>query len=64
MNKDYKEIYHAKAELRAIVDNIRYALHSLISGGDVPSKKQVKEHLIQNIDAFFLDNEKHDEDEK
>jgi len=54
---DIDKANNVKEELRAIADNIRYALHCLISGSNM-SKKQVKQHLIDHIDVFFLDKEK------
>ena len=54
---DIDKANNVKEELRAIADNIRYALHSLINGSNM-SKEQVKQHLIDHIDAFFLDKEK------
>ena len=54
---DIDKANNVKEELRAIADNIRYSLHSIINGGNM-SKEQVKQHLIDHIDAFFLDKEK------
>ena len=54
---DIDKANNVKEELRAIADNIRYALHCLINGSNM-NKKQVKQHLIDHIDVFFLDKEK------